>query len=163
MFSDYYLYLVLGHPVQQNLHLFVVSFAIVGKSWTTVAILMWFFILVTTSSALFDELEDRFNMIIKIGLNCKTGAEELNRWRKHHALVCQLVTHINTSFGFVLVIAFSHGFVSFINNFYQFIVLSIQQNGGLSNGVPSLLVFIQETVFLSIFIITSNRLQSHVN
>ena len=118
MVTTCFLTLALGNPNQQNLRMFVVCLTI-GAKTLSATILMWFFILVGTVLVLFDELEKRLKAIVKIGLNCKKGAEELKEWRKQHALVCQLVTRINKSFGLVLLIAFSHGFVSFITSFYR--------------------------------------------
>ena len=124
------------------------------------AIMVWFFILVCTVNILFDELKNRLETMVDIGLNNENAAEELKAWKKHHALVCQMVTCINISFGLNLVVAFAHGFVTFITNFYRFIANA--EGGPIFVKSSFLLIFIQQAIFLSIFIIASYRLQSWV-
>ncbi len=122
--------------------------------------MVWFLILVSTTIVLFDELEKRLEKMVNIGLNDTKVAGDLKVWKKHHSLACQLVTCINNSFGLNLVIAFSHGFITFVANFYRFISgLPIH---GIAPSLPFIFIFIQQAVFLSIFIIASYRLQSWV-
>ncbi len=116
--------------------------------------MMWFFILVCTTVVLFEfELKTRLEKMIEMGLKDERVVEDLVVWRDHHALVCQLVTCINHSFGIVLAIVFSNGCVTFIADFYRFI---------RSFQIDFLFIFIQQALFLSIFIIASYRLQSCV-
>ena len=97
-------------------------------------------------------------------LNFKAGVENLMAWKEHHALVCQLVSLVNKSFGLILVIAFSHGFVTFITNFYRFISSAFlsSDTGSLKSYLPFLLILLHQAAVLSIFIVTSHRLQSYV-
>lgn len=131
----------------------------VAKIWSC-AILVWFLLLVSTSISIFDVLIDRLKNMIEIGLNVKKVVENLIEWKEHHALVCHLVSLINKSFGLILVITFSHGFVTFITNFYRFI--SGLQQANNSSNMPFLTTFIHQAVFLSLFIVISYRLQSYV-
>lgn len=118
------------------------------------AIMMWFFILVCTVVVLFEfELKTRLAKMVETGLKDERVVEDLIVWREHHALVCQLVTCINHSFGIILAIVFSNGCITFIADFYRFI---------RSFQMDFLFIFIQQALFLSIFIIASYRLQSCV-
>lgn len=131
-----------------------------AKTWSCV-ILAWFLVLVSTSIVLFDVLIDRLKNMVEIGLNLKGVTEDLIVWKEQHALVCHLVSLINKSFGLILVITFSHGFVTFITNFYRFIS-GLQQAIDDSSNMPFLTIFIHQAVFLSFFIVASYRLQCYV-
>lgn len=120
---------------------------------------MWFFILVRTVVVLFDVLKQRMETMVEIGLYVEEVSEDLKAWKRNHSLVCQLVTCINRKFGIILVIAFSNGFVSFITNFYR--LFSTWQTEKEVN-LPYLYLFIEQSLFLSIFIIASYRFQTYV-
>lgn len=122
---------------------------------------MWFFILVRTVVVLFDVLKQRMEAMVEIGFNVEKVAEDLKAWKRHHSLVCQLVTCINQKFGIILVIAFTHGFVAFVTNFYRFFS-SWQTDEDVNLPLPYLFLFIEQALFLSIFIISSYILQTYV-
>lgn len=151
------------NPNQENLSEAIALSWIVAKTCWNTTILMWFFILVSTAAILFDELKKRLQKIAETasGLNTKNGAAEFKEWGRHHALVCKLVNRINDSFGIILVVAFSHGFISFITSSYRFINFLVNGDNPLEYFLY-LFIFIEQAVFLSIFIIASYRLQSNV-
>ena len=74
-------------------------------------------------------------------------------WKEHHALVCQLVNCMNKSFGLILAIEFSNGFVTFITSFHLFVS---------ALNIAFLMIFMHQAIFLSIFIVVSYNLQSSV-
>jgi len=130
-----------------------------AKTWSY-TILVWFFVLVSTSIVLFDVLIDRLENMVEVGLNVKKVVEDMIKWKEQHALVCHLASLINKSFGLILVIAFTHGFVTFITNFYRFIS-GLRQASDYSN-TPFLTIFIHQAVFLSFFIIVSYQSYTYV-
>jgi len=130
------------------------SFSISTAKILSCKIMSWFLVLVSTSIVLFDVLNERLEKMAEIGLNEEKVVEGLMTWKEHHALVSQLVTCINKSFGLMLAIAFSHGFVTFITNFYRFVsALNMQ----------FLMIFIHQAIFLSVFIVASYNLQFWVH
>jgi len=96
--------------------------------WTNVnhfiidVILTLFYVLVSCSADLLALLDRRVKALI-IGSNCKQIndcllASELEKWRRHHILVCQLIEHINTCFGLIILTFIAYSFVSFITCCY---------------------------------------------
>jgi hypothetical protein len=86
------------------------------------AILVLFFILVICSSDLLTLLALRAKFLIrqhKLDGNASFLANELEKWRRHHLLVCQFIRWINNCFGSFLLLTVGNFFVSFIVNFYN--------------------------------------------
>lgn len=141
-FSTYQLYLLL--------------ICIAGISSSSIIILFW--IMVSTTIALFRLLGNRIRAIVS--RTSPMDLEELLVWKNHHAMVCHLVSLINRCFGSVVLISICHGFLIFIANFYQFVVAFEDSNW--SSGVSYLLVFLQQVILLSIIIVVSTKLQREV-
>ena len=84
------------------------SFAFRLVNWfrlTDLAILSVFFALILTASLLFTELDDRIEDILNSTNNKRSQISfKLNRWKRQHHLVCQLVDCINDTFGLIVLI-----------------------------------------------------------
>ena len=85
-------------------------------------ILTLFYVMVSCSADLLALLDRRVKALI-IGSNCKQIndsllASELEKWRRHHILVCQYIEHINTCFGLIILTFIAYSFVSFITCCY---------------------------------------------
>ena len=88
------------------------------------AIVALFFVLVSLAADLISVLSRRAKTIVKehgsvLGGNDYFLALELEKWRRHHLLVCQFICWINTCFGPVVLLSIANGFISFITNFYN--------------------------------------------
>ena len=51
------------------------------------------------------------------GEECVNLSKELNEWRSHYDLICELVQHINRCFGFYLLLITGHDFATSIFEF----------------------------------------------
>lgn len=74
----------------------------------------------------------------------------LEKWRRNHARVCRLVESINRSFGLIILITVTNGFVSFITTSYE-IVKSFQDN----NSPPPVIfmcIFVKKLILLGIMV-----------
>lgn len=83
-------------------------------SFIELAIQTLFFVLVSTATLLFDELDDRIS-------SSRITSFRLNRWKGHYDLVCQFVGHINTTFGLILLIVLLNIIIDMTFYIYQFI------------------------------------------
>ena len=83
----------------------------------------------------------------------------LEKWRRNHTMACHLVELLNGSFGLVLLLTITNGFVSFITTSFE-IVRSMQDNDTL----PLLFAFIffKKSVILTIMLYEPYRLQAEV-
>lgn len=127
--------------------------------WTSI-IMIWLFILICTAIYLFDALEVQIQTINKEEKDStRKLIEDLKTWKKDYSLVSHLVREINRCFGSVLLVTVTYAFITFITNFYQFI-MGVQYYG--SPGFPYLFNFLKGGIFLSIFIIAAYRLQVYV-
>ena len=89
-----------------------------------VAIRTTFIVVTSTTALLFEELDIRIEkMAIRLGSEVDSDEQEkmvqLNEWRCHYDLLCQLVELINHSFGFILLIITGHDFAIAILDFYR--------------------------------------------
>ena len=76
----------------------------------------------STAALLFQELDDRIEEIAKKSEivsdeNCATLSSELDEWRSHYDLLCELVQLINRCFGFSLLLITGHDFATSIFEF----------------------------------------------
>ena len=88
------------------------------------AIVALFFVLVTFAADFLAVMSRRAKTIVKkhgsaYGSNDSFLASELEKWRRHHLLICQFIRWINTCFGPVILLTITNGFISFITNFYN--------------------------------------------
>ena len=83
----------------------------------------------------------------------------LEKWRRNHATACELVNMVNKSFGLMLLITITNGFVSFITTSFE-IVRSMQDNDTLP--VLFALIFMKKSILLTIMIYEPYRLQAEV-
>lgn len=83
----------------------------------------------------------------------------MEKWRRNHTLICQLIEMINKCFGLVMVITVVNVFVSFITTTFE-IVNCIQE----SDTIPFMFVsiFLKKSCLLTIIIYEPYRLQAEV-
>ena len=79
-------------------------------------------VLTSTAALLFQELDDRIEKIAKKSENvleddCANLSTELDEWRSHYDLLCELVQLINRCFGFSLLLITGHDFATSIFEF----------------------------------------------
>lgn len=84
----------------------------------------------------------------------------LEKWRRNHARVCRLVESINRTFGLIILVTVTNGFVSFITTSYE-IVKSFQDN----NSPPPVIymcIFIKKLVLLGIMVYEPCHMETEV-
>lgn len=89
-----------------------------------VVISVWilFYIIILSVGQLFRYLNSTILQLGTIQLNNSTVDSmtyELERWRRRHALVCQLVEEVSSFFGVILLLSVTHSFVNFIVNTFE--------------------------------------------
>ena len=92
------------------------------SNFVSKVILALFFVLVMCSSDLLTLLIFRAKLIIRqhqLDGNSSFLAVEIEKWRRHHLVVCQFIRWINNCFGPFLLLTTGNFFVSFIVNFYN--------------------------------------------
>ena len=82
-----------------------------------IAIRTCFVVFTTTAALLFDELDKRIEEMATKSADCEEMMGQMNDWRSHYDLVCQLVEQINRSFGLVLLLITGHDFATAIMDF----------------------------------------------
>jgi hypothetical protein len=129
----------------------------------SLSILVFFFVLVWSNIYLF-----RFANLKTSGLleatssssaPCFTISQQLENWRRFHVFVCQLVDRINSCFGFILLVAMTHGFISFISDSFE-ITMAFSNNETFQTRF--LIRFCQHFALLFVVCYSSYRLQSEV-
>ncbi len=83
-----------------------------GNFFHLIAILIQslFFVFVAIATQLFVTLTKRVRVLTECNCAEPRFCKELEKWRRHHRLVCSLVHHINTCFGAVLMVTFIYTF-----------------------------------------------------
>jgi len=105
-------------PWLYSAHITMLNFS----NFVSKVILALFFVLVMCSSDLLTLLIFRAKLIIRqhqLDGNSSFLAVEIEKWRRHHLLVCQFIRWINNCFGPFLLLTTGNFFVSFIVNFYN--------------------------------------------
>jgi gustatory receptor len=88
-----------------------------------------------------------------------TVSQQLENWRRLHALTCQLVDRINSCFGFILLVAMTHGFISFISDSFE---ITMAFSNGTNFQSRFLIRFFQHFTLLFVVCYSSYRLQAEV-
>jgi hypothetical protein len=83
----------------------------------------------------------------------------LEKWRRNHALACELVEMVNKCFGVVMLVTVVNVFVSFITTTFE-IVRSMQEDATIP--VLFVFIFVKKSILLSIIIYEPYRLQAEV-
>jgi hypothetical protein len=86
-------------------------------------------------------------------------SQKLENWRRFHVLICQLVDRINSCFGFILLVAMTHGFISFISDSFE-ITMAFSNHDTFQTRF--LIRFCQHFALLFAVCYSSYRLQSEV-
>ncbi|XP_046636938.1 uncharacterized protein LOC124315351 isoform X2 [Daphnia pulicaria] len=81
----------------------------------------------------------------------------LEKWRRNHALACELVEMVNKCFGVVMLVTVVNVFVSFITTTFE-IVRSMQEDATIP--VLFVFIFVKKSILLSIIIYEPYRLQA---
>ena len=126
---------------------------------TATGIMILFFTVVLMTSFLFKALKHDMEKLIDNQSSLGLMDFELQKWKKRHLLVVQLVDLINDCFGMVILLIAGHGFISFIH--YSFETVSYFQKG--DNWMYYYLtVFLHEFLVLASAIFASHILQYEV-
>ena len=135
----------------------------------SLSILVLFFILVWSTIYLF-----RFVNLNSVGLLTAVTSssssssspsfvfsvsQKLENLRRFHVLICQLVDRINSCFGFILLVAMTHGFISFISDSFE-ITMAFSNHDTFQTRF--LIRFCQHFALLFAVCYSSYRLQSEV-
>lgn len=139
----------------------VCKFLLFVESATTTSILILLWVLINSNSYFFQVLNQQIKDLAKRSYAIRL--EELKIWKSNFACVCRMVHWINHCFGLIVLIAVSHGFLTFIANSYQFLArMTGLKDDQHFSGLSFLFLVIQEFTFLSILICTSYNLTSEV-
>ncbi len=134
----------------------------------SLSILVLFCVLVWATSHMFRYLNFKF---AEFANSCSSSLDllnsldlvesELEKWRRHHSLVCQLVEQINSCFGIILLVGVIHSFVSFITDSFEITaIMALSSNKSLQTHF--LIRFSQHFLLLSLVCLGSHYLQSEV-
>ena len=85
------------------------------------SVLLVYGTVVTAVAFVFKVLNQRLEIIAAPDYPPEKLAYELEAWRLHHDVVCRTVEQLNWSFGLILLLTISTGFVFFISHSYQLI------------------------------------------
>ena len=130
---------------------------------STLSILILFFVLVISASLLFEFLNQKIDMMLLL-LHNSSSTEcaliELNKWKRHHWMVSQLVDRINDCFGMIVFLSVLRGFVSFISYAYSMAFASNKNDAFWE--LYYLIVFVNEFFHLWLAVYPPYFLQSEV-
>lgn len=132
---------------------------------TVLSVFLLFCIVSRVVTLVFQGLNERIALLIEAEqflpfYSTRILNVRLEKWRRNHALACEMVQVVNKCFGFMLLVTITNGFVSFITTSFE-IVRSMQDNDTL----PVLFVFIffKKSILLTIMIYEPYRLQAEVS
>lgn len=170
-FSDFssYSYWYIGYPIPRSMAcaMFLVA------QYAEIAIQITYFVLISTASLLFKELEERLKSILEYSNPRKASHSELFRkmenWNQYYDLVCRLVEKINECFNPILFITIGYLFVTSSTSVSEMVRSKLLNHGqsAVINGVyhlnnVALLKSGQGLLKLFIFLVPTVILKSRV-